>query len=108
MSRPRAVALVSLLAVTAAAGQPISLLVAGDQDIRFRDRVDVESVVVDARVVDGAGRPILGLVPRDFRLKVDGHVVELQSVTWVAEDAPPDPEARAETNTSIRALTKSP
>ena len=104
MSGPRALALVSLLAAGAAA-QPISSLVAGDQpttspvaaeqDIRFRDRVDVESVVVDARVVDGAGRPILGLVPRDFRLKVDGRVVELQSVTWVAEDAPRDPETTA-------------
>jgi VWFA-related protein len=65
------------------------------QDIRFRDRVDVESVVVDARVVDGAGRPILGLTPRDFRLEVDGRVVELQSVTWVSEDEPPDPDATA-------------
>ena len=114
MSGPRALALVSLLAAGAAeqplsslmaAEQPLSSLVAGDQpttspvaaeqDIRFRDRVDVESVVVDARVVDGAGRPILGLVPRDFRLKVDGRVVELQSVTWVAEDAPRDPETTA-------------
>jgi VWFA-related protein len=57
--------------------------------------VDVDSVVVDARVVDGAGRPILGLTPRDFRLKVDGRAVEVQSVTWVAEDAPPDPDATA-------------
>lgn len=65
------------------------------QDIRFRDRVDVESVVLDARVVDGAGRPILGLTPRDFRLKVDGREVPLQSVTWVAEDVPPDPAAAA-------------
>ena len=80
---------------------PAALLVAlgaaaGAQDIRFRERVDVESVVVDARVVDGAGRPILGLVPRDFRLKVDGRPVEVQSVTWVAEDATgPDTRAAA-------------
>jgi len=64
-------------------------------DIRFRDRVDVESVVVDARVVDGAGRPIRGLGPADFRLKVDGRVVPVQSVTWVDESAPPDPETTA-------------
>ena len=38
---------------------------------------------MDARVVDRAGRPILGLTPRDFRLKVDGRVVPLESVTWV-------------------------
>lgn len=74
---------------------PLAAGMSAGQDIRFRDRVDVESVVVDARVVDNAGRPILGLTPRDLRLKVDGRVVELQSVTWVAEDAPPDPEATA-------------
>jgi VWFA-related protein len=49
-------------------------------------------VVVDARVVDGAGRPIRGLTPGDFRLKVDGRVVPVQSVTWVDDSAPPDPE----------------
>jgi VWFA-related protein len=79
----RALLLLALLAGTAPA-----------QDIRFRDRVDVESVVVDARVVDGAGRPILGLTERDFRLKVDGREVPLQSVRWVADDVP-DPETTA-------------
>ena len=64
-------------------------------DIRFRDRVDVESVVLDARVVDGAGRPILGLGPSHFRLKVGGRVVPVDSVTWVAEDTPPDPAVTA-------------
>jgi VWFA-related protein len=86
-----------LLLAPAATGpapaQPISPLVAAGQDIRFRDRVDVESVVVDARVVDGAGRPILGLTPSDFRLKVDGRAVPVQSVSWVDDSAPPDPEA---------------
>ena len=70
-----------------AAEQPISPSVAAEQDIRFRDRVDVESVVVDARVVDGAGRPILDLTPSDFRLKVDGRAVPVQSVTWVDDSA---------------------
>ena len=65
------------------------------QDVRFRDRVDVESVVVDARVVDAAGRPILGLTPSDFRLKVDGRPTAVQSVTWVADGAPPDSAAIA-------------
>jgi VWFA-related protein len=64
-------------------------------DIRFRDRVDVENVVVDTRVVDGGGRPILGLTASDFRLEVDGRVVPVQSVTWVDENAPPDPEITA-------------
>jgi VWFA-related protein len=76
---------VALVAASTSVGQ-------SPPDIRFRDRVDVASVVVDARVVDGAGRPILGLTPSDFRLKVDGRVVPVQSVTWVDESAPPDPE----------------
>jgi VWFA-related protein len=76
------------LAVTAGAQE-------APPDIRFRDRVDVESVVMDARVVDNAGRPILGLTAKDFRLKVGGRVVPLESVTWVADDAPPDPEEAA-------------
>ena len=76
---------IALMATSTTATQP-------PPDIRFRDRVDVESVVVDARVVDGAGRPIRGLTASDFRLKVDGRVVPVQSVTWVDESTPPDPE----------------
>ncbi len=87
-SNPPAVGAVIVLLLTAVGH-------ASAQDIRFRDRVDVESVVVDARVVDGAGRPILGLTARDFRVKVDGREVALQSTAWVQEDAPPDPEATA-------------
>ena len=64
-------------------------------DIRFRERVDVESVVLDARVVDGRGRPVLGLRAHDFRLKVGGRAVTIDSATWVAEDEPPDPEVAA-------------
>lgn len=71
----------AVLGLLAAAG-------AAAQDVRFRDRVDVESVVVDARVVDGAGRPVLGLTAGDFRLKVDGREVPLQSVRWVPDDEP--------------------
>jgi VWFA-related protein len=88
--RLSAVALVLLAPALAAAQEP-----APPPDIRFRDRADVESVVLDARVVDGAGRPIVGLAPRDFRLKVGGRAVAVDSATWVAEDAPPDPEVAA-------------
>jgi VWFA-related protein len=83
-------ALVLLAPTLAAAQEPVP-----PPDIRFRDRVEVESVVLDARVVDGAGRPILGLAPRDFRLKVGGRAVAVDSATWVAEDVPPDPEVTA-------------
>lgn len=97
MRRVAAPAVLVLCALCVPASpQPVSQLVAAEQQSpRFRDRVDVESVVLDARVVDGAGRPILGLIPRDFRLKVDGREVPVDSVTWVAEDTPPDPAIAA-------------
>jgi VWFA-related protein len=82
------------------AGRPAALLVAAlasaatAQDVRRRESVTVESVVVDARVVDDRGRPILGLGPSDFRVKVDGREVELQSATWMAGGAPLPEAAR--------------
>src|SRR5262245_35873616 len=58
------------------------------QDIRFRERVDVERVVVDVRVLDHRGRPLRGLRPEDFRLKVDGRVVPVESAQWVPASGP--------------------
>lgn len=55
-----------------------------EPQIRFGERVDVERVVVDARAVDPVGMPLLGLEPKDFRLKVDGKVVPLESAQWVS------------------------
>jgi VWFA-related protein len=79
----RAVALVNLAAFVQQA----------DPQIRFGERVDVERVLVDARVVDGAGMPLPGLGPNDFRLKVDGKVVPLESAHWVAAARKePEPE----------------
>lgn len=74
----------------------LAILVPGaaPQDVRLRETVTVESVVVDARVVDARGRPILGLGPHDFRVKVDGREVELQSATWVPGAAATPEEAR--------------
>ena len=59
------------------------------QDIRFREKVDVERVVIDARAVDGRGQPILGLAATNFQVKVDGKPVALESATWVT-GTPPD------------------
>src|SRR5262245_29934530 len=54
-----------------------------NQDIRFRESVDVDRVLVDARVIDGHGRPIVGLAVADFQVRVDGKPVVLESVQWV-------------------------
>jgi VWFA-related protein len=66
------------------------------QDVRFKERVEVHRVVVDARVLDNLGRPMTGLQPSDFRLKVDGRVVPVESVQWIpasagGETTPPFP-----------------
>jgi VWFA-related protein len=55
---------------------------------RFQDRVDVLRITVDARVLGDRGEPRLGLTARDFRLKVDGRVVPVESAHWVDGSAP--------------------
>jgi VWFA-related protein len=48
--------------------------------------VEVDRVLIDARVVDSRGRAIRGLQREDFRVEVDGKAVTLDSVTWVSSD----------------------
>jgi VWFA-related protein len=48
--------------------------------------VGVDVVAVDASVVDGDGRPVLGLGPEDFRVEVDGRARRLVSVEYVGRD----------------------
>jgi VWFA-related protein len=47
--------------------------------------IDVERVIVDARVTNDVGEPILGLQRGDFRVLLDGKPAEIESVDWVAE-----------------------
>jgi VWFA-related protein len=69
------------------AGALLAALVLGDdQPVRRQDRVDVERVVVDVRVVDNAGQPVRGLTTADFRLQVDGKPVPIESVRWIEQD----------------------
>jgi VWFA-related protein len=72
----------SFFAVTASAQQPP----------RFGESVEVERVLIDARVVDARGDAIRGLTAADFRLRVDGRPVPLESVQWI-----PGPASATET-----------
>jgi len=76
------------------------------QQPRFSEGVDVERVVIDVRALEPRGKAIVGLGPRDFRVRVDGCLVELESADWVpgalpaaaaprdgAADAAPETEA---------------
>jgi VWFA-related protein len=74
--------------VAVAAGQ-------APQQPRHVERVDVARIIVDARVVDDDGRPVLGLGVEDFKIKIDGRPARIESARWVGEGgtrtAAPDP-----------------
>jgi hypothetical protein len=55
---------------------------------RFGEEIAVRLVTVVARVVDGAGNPILGLAPGDFRVRVGRREVPVAAVDWVATGEP--------------------
>lgn len=55
---------------------------------RYSETLDVSRVVLDVRVVDGRGAPLLGLQPADFRVRVDGHAVPVETVRWVTGEPP--------------------
>ncbi len=72
--------------------------VAGQEPAHVLPAVETSRVVLEARVTDGKGRPIVDLGPPDFRLEVDGRPVPLESAVWVAEapvTAPDRPEGEA-------------
>ena len=52
------------------------------------ERVDVTRVLIDARVVDGGGQPVLGLEPADFEVKIGGHPVRVESALWIGGEGP--------------------
>jgi VWFA-related protein len=70
------------------------------RDGSVRRAVRVERVLVDAYVTTGSGDPIPDLTAADFRVKVNGRPVELESVEWIpagqAEVVPLAPEAPEE------------
>lgn len=53
------------------------------QPPRFKDVVTVERIVLDVRVVDASGRAIPGLVAADFKVKLGGKPVAVDSVRWL-------------------------
>jgi VWFA-related protein len=60
----------------------------GRQDLRFEDSVDVDRVIIDARVLTSRGRALLGLTRQDFEVRIDGREARLESVRWVAAAGP--------------------
>lgn len=76
--RARGFCLIFFVAGTALAQRPDS----------YREQARVERVVVDAYVLDSRGDPIPNLSLRDFRVRVDGKPVPLESAEWIPADEP--------------------
>jgi VWFA-related protein len=82
---------VSAFRRTAAVGKPLLVLataLAGpwlpaQQPPRFTERVDVPRIILDARVIDDRGDPVLGLDAGDFRVRIDGKPARVETATWV-------------------------
>jgi VWFA-related protein len=55
------------------------------QEPTFSDEIDVSLASVVVRVVDTWGRPILGLKPEDFRVRVGKQEVPVVAIDWIGE-----------------------
>jgi len=62
-----------------------------------RFRTSVEVTPLDISVVDDRGKPVQGLAPEDFSVRIDGQPRKVVSVEWVSlvadKDTPPPPAA---------------
>lgn len=57
------------------------------QQPQMQEQITVERVIVDARVTDGEGNPIIGLKPSDFKVKIDGKPAKVEAADWIADTA---------------------
>jgi VWFA-related protein len=69
----------------------------------FGTTVEVTRILTEVRVFDDAGYPIPALGPDDFRIKIDGKRVGVESVTWI----PTTDEAAATVPAPANAVTPS-
>jgi len=83
---------VAVLAAAAAALAQTPVHAAGPPQ-RIEEHIEVRRVLLDARVVDRFGQPILGLTRDDFRVLVDGEPAELDTIEWVTDAEPYPPTA---------------
>jgi VWFA-related protein len=49
------------------------------------EKIEVSRVIIDTRVTNNAGEPILGLQPGDFRVRIDDEPAGIESVDWITE-----------------------
>jgi VWFA-related protein len=63
----------------------------------YQERVNVSRILVDARVVDDAGKPIRGLAASDFAVKINGKSATVDTVEWVPAKTADTPLAASST-----------
>jgi VWFA-related protein len=80
MRTVRVLASLALACATAAQEPSVEEIPQG----RFQDKVDVDRVLLDLRLVDGKGAPIPGLVPADLQVRVDGVPAAVESLRWIS------------------------
>jgi len=68
----------------------------------FGTVVEVRRIVTEVRVVDSDGSPIVGLGPDDFRVKVGGKVVDVESALWIPTTRSATAKVLAGTNEPVR------
>jgi VWFA-related protein len=73
--------LAQLLSITAA------LPLLAQQPAPVQEKIVVERVLVDARVVTGTGDPVTGLGVADFHVLIDGKPAVVESVDWIPDTA---------------------
>jgi VWFA-related protein len=59
----------------------------------FTERVDVDRVLIDVRVLDAAGRPVTGLDTPDFAVRIGGRVARVESAEWIGGPPAADGDA---------------
>ena len=74
--------------------------------VRVDERVDVARVLVDVRVTDAHGRPILGLGTGDFEVALEGRPARIEWAEWVGEGARPGTDASSTEPAQTAALTE--
>jgi VWFA-related protein len=73
----------ALAAVLAPEVAPGTAAARQQQVPRFTEHVTVSRMLVDARVLDRHGEPIADLDASEFKAKIDGQAVRVESATWV-------------------------
>jgi VWFA-related protein len=63
----------------------IVLVTAPAARAQYQETITVARILLDVRVTDAKGNPILDLEPEDFDVKLGGKSAEVESVTWVDE-----------------------